>query len=260
MISLQDKVVLVTGASSGIGWETALAMARKGARVVAVARNAAKLQELGKQWGGEASRHLIFPADVNATGMMHILLSTIEEKYGRLDILIPNAAVGYLSPLQKMKMETLRQVFETNFFSIVQLTQRALPLLQTSHGHVIFVSSVIGRVSIPHYAAYCSSKFALEALAEALRPELRALKVAVSVVCPALTETNFSENSFREEPPHAKWRKPMRAAKVAKHIVRIAQTRRREHIISLSGKFFLFLHHTFPRFLDCLFQRTLVLK
>src|SRR5437773_1334928 len=111
MDSLADKVVLVTGASSGIGWEAALLFARRGARVVAVARNAAKLAELGKLLPGGPERHLIFPADVTAEPMMAILLEQVREKFGRLDILVNNAGVGYMASLEQLKMETLRKVF-----------------------------------------------------------------------------------------------------------------------------------------------------
>lgn len=255
MISLQGKVVLITGASSGIGWETALELARRGARVVAVARNAAKLEELRGLLPGEASQHLIFPADVTAEPMMAILLETIREKFGRLDILINNAAVGYLSPLGIMKMEILLKIFETNYFALVRLTQLALPLLKASRGHIINISSVIGRISIPHYAAYCSSKFALEAFSEAIRPELAPHGVRVSVVCPALTESRFSENSFREMPPRPRWRPPKSAASVARAIARVAARPRRDLVLTLGGRALLLAHRHFPRLLDRIFVK-----
>lgn len=257
MKSLRDKVVLITGASSGIGWETSLAFAKKGAKVVAVARNVAKLKELQALLSDKPDSHLIFPADINTKPMMQILISAIQEKYGGLDILIHNAAIGYLAPLEKMKMEVLRQVFETNYFSLLQLTQMALPMLKKSKGHLINISSVIGRVAVPHYEAYCSSKFALEGLSQALRPELAPHGIKVSVVCPGLTETNFSQNSFRESPPQTKWTHRQAASVVAMKIVRVAEKPRRELILTLGGKFLLFLNRFFPRFLEWVFEKQL---
>lgn len=255
MNKLAGKVVVVTGASSGIGWETAIAFSRQGAKVVAVARNLEKLKELQPLLAGEPQDHLIFPADVTQEPMMALLLSTIEEKYNCLDILVHNAAVGYLSSLEKLKMEILRKLFETNYFSIVRLTQLALPLLKSSKGHLIMISSVIGRVSVPLHLAYCSSKFSLEAFSEAIRPELVADGVRVSVFCPPLVETNFSQNSFREETSRKKWAKPFKPDRIAQKIVQLAQKPKRDWVYSFGGKFLLWVHTFFPRFVDFVFRK-----
>ncbi len=258
MQKLKDKVVLITGASAGIGRACALQFAAAGAHVVAVARNAEKLGSLQTELKGGPSRHLFFPADVTAEPMMAILLSQVKEKYGRLDILVHNAAVGYHASLELMKMETLRKVFEINYFAIVRLTQLALPLLKNSKGHLIFISSVIGRVSVPNYSAYCASKFALEALASALRCEVKKEGVAVSVVCPPRVRTDFSVNTYREQEPQMKWEKMKSAEQMAKKIVAVAATRKRELVYSFGGKFLIFLHRRFPKLLDTIFEKCLI--
>ena len=257
MQKLKDKVVLVTGASAGIGRACALQFAAVGAHVVAVARNAEKLQTLQQELPGESGRHLFFAADVNAEPMMAMLLSQIHEKYGRLDILIHNAAVGYHTSLELMKMETLRKVFETNYFAIVRMTQLALPLLKKSKGHLMFISSVIGRVSVPNYSAYCSSKFALEALASALRCEVKKEGVAVSVVCPPRVKTDFSLNTYREQESQMKWKKMKSAEQMAQKIVAVAATRQREFVYSFGGKFLIFLNRRFPKLVDKIFEKCL---
>lgn len=252
---IKEKIVLITGASEGIGRETALAFARAGAKVIAVARNKEKLAELFTQLAGNKEDHLIFSADVNQRPMMEILFSNIKEKYGRLDVLILNAAVGYHTSLEKMKMDILRRLFETNYFSTVLLTQIMMPLLEKSKGLVMFISSVIGRVSVPFHSAYCSSKFALEGLAEAIRPELGVKGVKVSVFCPPLVATSFSKNSFREEPPKKKWNRPFEPDYIARRILKNARKPKRDVVVSFGGHFLIFMHRYFPRFVDYLLTK-----
>lgn len=255
MKPLANKVILITGTSSGIGRAAAIAFSKEGAKVVAVSRNREKLQSLEQELKGDG--HLIFVADVTQEPMMKMLLSQVEEKYGCLDLLICNAGVGYHTAVEQMKLETLRKVFETNFFSIVRMTQLALPLLKKSHAQVMLVSSVIGRASIPNYSAYCASKFALEAFGEALRCEVKKEGIAVTMVCPPRVKTDFSENTYREQESQMTWTRMKSADQMAQKLVQVAKKPKRDLVYTLGAKFLLFFHHYFPKMYDAILQRTL---
>ncbi len=253
MKTLTNKVVLITGASAGIGRASALAFAEKGAKVVAVARSQEKLQSLFSELKGEG--HFVFSGDVTQEPMMAMLLSQVKERYGQLDILIHNAGVGYHASVEQMKMETLRKVFEINFFSIVGMTQLALPLLKKSKAQIMLVSSVIGRVSVPNYSAYCASKFALEALGAALRCEVKQYGMELTMVCPPRVRTDFSENTYREQESQMKWEKMKSSEQMAAKIIQVAIKPKRDLVYSLGGKFLIFLNHYFPKSLDRIFAK-----
>lgn len=184
--SFKDKVFIVTGASTGIGRATALALAAAGARVVLAARSAEALAQLATELGG-AERALAVPTDVSDPDQCQRLIEDALAHFGQLDGLVNNAGMvvsGYFEHLQPGDMA---YQFAVNYMGVVYCTQAALPHLKQSRGVIVNVSSVAGLIGTPSAVAYSASKAALNALGRALWAELRPYGVGVVTVCPYFT-------------------------------------------------------------------------
>ena len=184
--------VAVTGASQGIGRALVLDAARRGAKVVAAARNYSELEKLVAEAKGAV---VSVAADVTRPEGRAAIVRAAEAEFGGLDVLVNNAGVGATGHLMESHPDTLRGIFETNYLAAVELTRVALPVLKRGNTPaVLMVSSVLGKRAWPARGLYSSSKFALQAFADELRRELVPDKVDVVVVSPGLTRTNFSHN------------------------------------------------------------------
>ena len=178
-------VVLITGASSGIGMSTALYMAEKGYHVIATSRVMERLADLK----AEAARRRLPIAgvelDINSETGLSEKLEAIAEEHGPIDVLVNNAGYGLFGPVQTLAPDELRAQFETNVFAVVRLVRGVLPaMISQGRGTIVNVSSVLGRVGMPFHGAYASSKFALEGLSESLRTELWPHGIRVALVEP----------------------------------------------------------------------------
>ena len=188
-------VVLITGASSGIGMATALYMAERGYSVVGTSRVRERLAGLE----AEAMRRGLSVAgvelDVNSEAGLEETLAAIAEEHGPVSVLINNAGYGLFGPVQALSSDELRAQFETNVIAVARLTRAVLPgMIQQGGGTIVNVSSILGRIGTPYNGAYVSSKFALEGLSESLRTELWPLGVRVALVEPGLFRTAFPDN------------------------------------------------------------------
>jgi NAD(P)-dependent dehydrogenase (short-subunit alcohol dehydrogenase family) len=189
------KTIVVTGASSGFGKLAVLELLERGHTVIAGIR------------GGEARAAELFPGNPRPIAFdLHLdrpetfpgLRALIEERFGgRLDVLVNNAGYGLFGALEDMAPAQLREQMETNFFGPALLTRELLPALRAARGRVINLSSIVGRYCLPMYGAYSSSKFALEALTEALRYDAAASGVQVALVEPGGFRTEFNQRSYR---------------------------------------------------------------
>jgi NADP-dependent 3-hydroxy acid dehydrogenase YdfG len=191
---LGGKVALVTGASSGIGEATALALADAGATVALVARRADRVQALAakiEQAGGNA---LQLVADVTRPAEIERILAETVSGAGGLDILVNNAGVMLLSPLAEARGEDLRRMVDLNLVAVMELTRVALPQLKARKGHIVTVSSVAGRVANPGAAGYAATKFGVVAFCEAIRREVYADRVRVTVIEPGLVLTELGDH------------------------------------------------------------------
>lgn len=188
----QSKIVLITGATAGIGRETALHLARLGHRVFATGRKAAALAELEKE-AGDLTLETI-PLDVTDADSIAAAREAVRERtdgYG-LDMLVNNAGFGYMAPMELISGEDMRVQFATNVFGLVEVTQAFLPEMRArGAGKVVNVSSVVGRVVFPLQGVYCATKHAVEALTDALRAEVRSFGIYVSLVEPGMIRSNF---------------------------------------------------------------------
>lgn len=187
-----EKVALVTGSSSGIGFETALALARENYFTYASMRNtnkAGKIQEIAKK---ENLNLKVIELDVDKEDSIKSAVKKIQEQKGRIDVLVNNAGYGLFGCLEDITMEELKAQFQTNFFGIVSLIQEIAPIMRKQgSGIIVNVSSVAGRIGFPGTPAYISSKFALEGLSECMRYELSPFGIKTIIIEPGVIQTNF---------------------------------------------------------------------
>jgi NADP-dependent 3-hydroxy acid dehydrogenase YdfG len=192
---LEQRVALVTGASSGIGEATALMFADAGARVAIAARRRDRLDDVARrirERGGEA---LVVEADFGVEAEAQRAVHETEAAFGRLDILVNNAGVMYLEPVIEADLARWRSMFEINVLGLIAATQAALPGMRSrGDGHIVNISSTAGRVASPMGAAYCATKFGVVAFSESLRKEIYRDGIRVSVVEPGLVETELREH------------------------------------------------------------------
>jgi NAD(P)-dependent dehydrogenase (short-subunit alcohol dehydrogenase family) len=187
-----EKVALVTGSSSGIGFETALALARENYFTYASMRNtskAEKIQEIAKK---ENLNLKVIELDVDKEDSIKSAVKKIQEQKGRIDVLVNNAGYGLFGCLEDITMDELKAQFQTNFFGVVSLIQEIAPIMRKQgSGIIVNVSSVAGRIGFPGTPAYISSKFALEGLSECMRYELSPFGIKTIIIEPGVIQTNF---------------------------------------------------------------------
>ncbi len=194
MRDLAGRVAIVTGASAGIGAATARLLGGAGMRVALCARRRERLERLAGEIGGAGSEALACPVDVTDAPALRAVIEDIASRWGRIDVLINNAGRGLAAHLEDTTPEEIRALLELNLLAVVTGTQAVLPLMRRQgRGHIVNVSSVVGRRGIPGRSAYAATKFALGGLTEALRMELRGSGIAVSLVYPVYTRTEFHD-------------------------------------------------------------------
>ena len=190
-----DKVALVTGSSSGIGFETSLALARNGYHTFATMRNLGKDEKIKQIIEKEDLSIEILELDVDSEESVNRAIKTVSEKKGRIDVLVNNAGYGMWGTVEDVSIDEFKKQFETNFFSIIRLIQKIAPIMRKqSSGNIVNISSVAGRIGFPVSPAYISSKFALEGLSESLRFELMPFGINVIIIEPGVIKTNFFDS------------------------------------------------------------------
>ena len=243
----RDNVVLITGASSGIGRALATAFAKQGANLVLVARNETKLRALELP-----GKHLIAPADVTKPDEVQRAVDAAIQRFGRIDVLVNNAGKGHCGTVEQTSLEEFRDVFDTNFFGAFLFTRAvASHMIPRRTGLIIQISSLNGFCAVPLGSAYSASKFALEAMSQSARLELHKHHIRVLVVRPGVTDTEFFDHSknFREQNPFP-LRRMMSADDVAAKVLRAAAHRRREIVLTTDGKLLWWLKKFSPRLVD----------
>ncbi len=192
---LQGQVALVTGASSGIGEATALALAAEGAKVALAARRVDRLEGLARRIAESGGEALALACDVADAEQVGRTVQAVQEKWGRLDILVNNAGISVLGPILGADTEEWRRVFDINVLGLMYATHAALPLMkEQGGGHVINMSSLLGRIAVAGSGVYAATKWAVGAFSEALRQEAVAYKVRVTIIEPGLTDTEINDH------------------------------------------------------------------
>ncbi|MBR8828421.1 MAG: SDR family oxidoreductase [Gomphosphaeria aponina SAG 52.96 = DSM 107014] len=191
---LSAQVILITGASSGIGAALAETLARNfcGIRLVLAARTTEKLDQVGTLCRQVGADVLIMPTDMSDMEQVKNLAKMAVEHFGRVDVLINNAGYGQMGPVELVPPTAAKYQFEVNFYGPLVLTQALIPVMRNQGGgRIINISSIAGRMAFPAGGLYSASKFALEALSDALRMELKAFNIQVSVIEPGPVITEF---------------------------------------------------------------------
>lgn len=248
---------VVTGASSGIGWSTALELARLGTRLVLTARRAERLDELQAEVAAAGGTAVTVAGDISVPAIRQLILERVVDEFGGLDILINNAGVGAIGPFQGADQQRLRRVMEVNFFSLVEMTRSALPLLERGERPAIVnVSSVLGHRAVPGKSEYCASKFAVHGFSDALRAELVGQGIDVLLVSPSTTVSEFFDQAIDRNAalPGSRGR-AMSSQAVAGKLVRALRRGRHEIILSPGGTFLVWLDRLCPPLADRLVAR-----
>jgi NAD(P)-dependent dehydrogenase (short-subunit alcohol dehydrogenase family) len=244
---LSDSVVVITGASSGIGRATALAFAREGASVVLAARREQPLLSAAAECEALGGRALAVPTDVTDEGAVKELARRAVEHFGRIDVWVNNAAVGLFSRFEEAPMDAYRRVIEIDLFGYIYGARAALPYFrEQGSGVLINNSSVVARASQPYTSAYVISKFGVRALGESLREELSldgAKDIHVCTVMPASIDTPFFQHAANYTGRAAKALNPVYGAeRVAQTMVRCAKRPKREVVVGNAGRMLALQH------------------
>lgn len=247
------KVVVVTGASSGIGRAIAHAFAREGARVVLGARRKEELEEAAASMrhGGREARAV--PCNVVVPQQVQRLVEAATSRWDRLDVVVANAGIGLTGEVAEISRDDFRHVLDVNVVGVFNTIQAALPkMIAQGSGTIVIISSVLGHRGIPRFAAYCATKAALNALSEGLRTELEPKGIRVLLVCPGLTESEFFKRRLGvpgPEPLREKM-KAMPADEAARAIVNAVHSGRSRLVLTPGGRFLAALSRHAPRLAD----------
>jgi short-subunit dehydrogenase len=255
--SLPGSRILITGASQGIGRALAILAAKKGMRVLAAARSEQLLRELQAEVRPGDGALEIVHADVTSPADRHRMVEAAVAYFGGLDVLVNNAGIGATGHFFEASPERLRKIMEVNFFGVAETTRAFLPLLRRGNRPAILnVSSIAGKRGLPARSEYSASKFAVQGFSEALRAEVAKDGIDVLVVCPGLTQTNFSQNMLEQKAvlqfDHLRG---MTSEQVAEAILRALARGRNEVSLTLQGRLIAWVSRFFPRLADRIARR-----
>jgi short-subunit dehydrogenase len=245
-LNYTGKVIVITGASSGIGAQSAEEFAKLHAKVILVSRNEQKLQQVKKSLSKYQTEVFVYPCDISNKEEVHKMCKVVIEKFSKIDILVNNAGFGIYKIVSEAKIEELEAQMLTNFFGMMYCTKVFLPkMLTQKSGHFVNVASVAGSIAIPGMASYCASKFAILGFSEALFHELKGTGVGVTVVSPIMVKTNFFDHESFDKIPRISYTS-LDAKTVAKAIVRASSSPRLEVIVPQFVRFVIWIKHTLP--------------
>jgi short-subunit dehydrogenase len=251
----KHKVVVITGASSGIGEATAYTFAALQCKVVLAARSVEKLMDVKQRCETIGGESFVVKCDVSNEQDCKNLIAETVKQFGTVDILINNAGISMRSLFSELDMQVLKQVFDINFWGTVYCTKYALPYLLQQKGSVLSVSSVAGIKGLPGRTGYSASKFAMNGFMEALRIENSKTGLYVGVICPGYTASNIRNTALNKE-GKSQTETPLDESKlmqphqVATEMVDMIRYRKAEVVLTLQGKITKWLNKFFPRLVD----------
>src|SRR5690349_8245496 len=252
---MKDKVVIITGGTSGIGKALAFEFGQKGSKIVITGRNEQALTETSEQLKAKGVTVLGVLADVTSRQDNERMADEARNKFGTIDILINNAGVSMRAIFEEVDTDVIRKVMDINFYGVVYATKACLPDILRNKGSIIGISSIAGFRGLPARTGYSASKFALNGFLESLRTELLHTGVHVLTACPGFTASNIRKRSLTEdgsmqgESPRAE-EKMMTAEECAQHIYRATVKRKRTLVLTAQGKLVVFLNKWLPGFAD----------
>ena len=199
----EDKVVLITGASGGIGRASAIDFAKEGAKLALVSRSKDKLDKVADEIKQYTNEVMVIPTDVSNQDQVNEMVSQVTNRFGRIDYLFNNAGSSYVGSVEDSDfIENTKKMFEVDYLGTVYATKAVLPHMKKQGlGHIMNMSSVVGRKAFPKFGGYSSIMHALSGFSDSLRQELRGTGINVSIIHPALTQTNLLDDIKPEDMP-----------------------------------------------------------
>ena len=252
---MKGKVILITGASGGIGKALADKFAGEGSKVALAARSADKLDALVAEYRSAGVEAIGIRADVSKQADCENMVSETLQAFGAIDVLINNAGISMRALFNDLEVEVLEKVMAVNFWGTVYSTKAALPHILASKGTIIGISSIAGYRGLPGRTGYSASKFAMQGFLESLRTELLNSGVNVMVACPGFTASNIrntalvADGSQQQESPRDE-QKMMTAEEVAGHIYNAVLKRKRSIVLTRQGKLTVFFNKWLPGWMD----------
>ena len=251
---MQNKVVIITGASSGIGKACAEKFGNEGAKLVITGRNEINLQETALWLTNKGIEVMAVQSDVAIKEDCKRIIDETIAKYGKVDVLINNAGISMRAILNDTDLSVIEQVMQINFYGTLYCTKYALPHLLKAKGSVVGISSIAGFVGLPGRTGYSASKFAMQGFLEALRTENLKTGLHVMIACPGFTASNIrntalSANGNAQGESPREEDKMMTAEEVAEHIYNGVVNKKRQVILTTEGKLAVFLSKFFPKFI-----------
>ncbi len=252
---MEDKVVIITGASSGIGLALAKNFAKRKAKVVLAARSFNKLIGIEEELKTFNNNILIIETDVSKESDCKNLIDKTIEKYDKIDILINNAGISMRALFESTELSVIKQLMDINFWGTVYCSKYALPYLLKSKGSIVGVSSIAGYKGLPGRTGYSASKFAMHGFLEVLRTENMKKGVHVLIACPGFTASNIrntalaADGSQQGESPRDET-KMMAAEEVAERIIQAIEKKKDRLVLTREGKLIVLLNKFFPKFMD----------
>jgi short-subunit dehydrogenase len=246
--NLAGKRAILTGASSGIGWELAVQLARDNVRLIVCARREERLRDLKAEVESQGGTIEFVAGDITDPSVRKTLVQTCVREFGGVDILINNAGIGAMGRFDAAKPDRIRQIFEVNFFAITDLISEALPELKKGSDSIIVnISSVLGHRAAPLKSEYCASKFALHGFSDAIRAELTKDNIDLLLVSPSTTDSEFFDQAI-EDNTKKNWksRGAMSPDVVAAKSIRAIKKGKHEIILTHGGRFLVWLDRLVP--------------
>ena len=256
--TLSEKVIVITGASSGIGRATAVRLAGERAKLVLVARREDRLASLAEEVRRAGGLALVLPLDLRERDNVKKMIHAAQQQFGRIDVLINNAAFGFYGSVENTPPDIVREILDVNFEAPLFAIQLALPIMRAQgSGHIINISSLAGKRGLPLSGIYSATKFALQGITESLRVEVAGSGIDVSIINPGATETEFGDN-IRLGDVTRKFKAMGRiqpAEEVAEAIVRCIKTPKAEVYPYRFGRFFAWASAVAPGLVDKIMMR-----
>ncbi len=249
---MKNKVIIITGASSGIGKALAFSLAKKGNKLVLAGRNKEKLNAILQKMNEVNISAISIVTDVCKKEDCKNLINKCITEFGRIDVLINNAGISMRALFNESDLKVIEQVMNTNFWGTVFCTKYALPYLLQSNGSLVGISSIAGHIGLPERSAYSASKFAMNGFLESVRSENMENDLHVLIACPGFTASNIRKAALtkdgtpQKESPRNE-QKMVTAKKVAKNIIYAIDCKKDTLILSINGKFAVWLNRFFPK-------------
>ncbi|MBT5200579.1 MAG: SDR family NAD(P)-dependent oxidoreductase [Thaumarchaeota archaeon] len=249
-MDFKNKTILITGASSGIGKQTAIEFAKNGANLILVARRKEKLDLVAQELEKFQTLVIVCPCDVSDKDQVKEMSKIVLEKFDSVDILVNNAGFAIYGLVSDLSIDEIESQMKTNYLGMVYCIKNFLPLmLEKKSGHIVNVASVAASFGLPGIASYCASKFAMLGFSEGLKHELKNSGVGITVVSPIMVKTNFFDHpSFETMPKYSPT--SLSSKTVANAILKASNSPRLEIIVPSAVRVAVWLKNTFPYFIN----------